>query len=596
MKGPVSYALALIVAVHTVMVLFVHDYRDPRRHFLTWDAYGYYLYLPGAFIYGDLDAFAFTQKHREHYYLSGDFYQVRDVAGKPVPSYTMGLAILWLPFFLAAHAVALAGAAPADGLSLPYQVAIALASAFYLWAGMRCLGRWLKRYVDAWTAAMVLLTLYFGTNLFYYAVFQPGLTHIYLFALYGVLLWWTERWFDRPSLVLATGLGALLALLCVARPTEVVAVILLLGYALSSGARWRAVWSHPMHVGAAALAGLAVVFPQMLIWKRQTGRWLFNAYAEQGWGFDWLHPHFAEKIFGFEKGWLLYSPLMGLAVLGLFFVHRYARAWAWPVAVFFLVNLWVLCAYTQWGMDTGFGMRFIVQSYAVLALPLAAFFCRFLWPARVLAPLGVALSLFQIWQLRQGILPTDHVNKPFYQAVFLKTTKDRMDLRFLDLEERPVFRRQQGETLAGYTWPADSVGAMGGQVQWVQGEPAQLLPGNVDAFSRNAEKTLLADEAARLAGQWVNLKARVLTPTDLFGHYDASLLVFTLTRPGVEKPLRWVGVRYQRSIPVNTWTDFAFDVRLPADLRAGDVMTGGVWSPKCPDTVYVAGVALGGDH
>jgi hypothetical protein len=356
---------------------------------------------------------------------------------------------------------------------------------------------------------------------------------------------------------------------------------------------------HWAHVGVAMLAGLVFVFPQLLLWKRQTGHWVFNAYTHVGWGFDWLEPHLLEKIFGYEKGWLLYSPLMALAVLGLFLLWRVARDWQVAISVFFVTNLYLLCAYNQWGVDTSFGMRYVVESYAPLALPLAAFMDwswakkGLKWLIGAVMLLGIGLSLFQIWQLRQGILPTDNVNKAFYEAIFLKTRKDRMDLRYLDLKERMPNRFQQtGQTLAAYAWPTDSLGAMNGLVRLVYGLPAQALPAGSEAFSRNVEWTVDAERADRMKGKWVTLRAKVLTPTDRFGHYDASQLVFTHVRPGQDKPLQWVGVRFQRSIPMGEWTDFSFDVRLSSDVQAGDRLTGGLWSSNCPDTVYVAEVGL----
>ncbi|MFZ4635381.1 MAG: hypothetical protein ACOYNO_14340, partial [Saprospiraceae bacterium] len=283
MKGYVRWSLVLIVVVQSIMVLGLHDYRDPKRHFLTWDAYGYYMYLPGAFIYGDLDRFDYVDKQAETYFISPDIYQLREVNGKNVPSYTMGLAWLWLPFFGLAHGFALLGGVyPADGLSLPYQVAIALSSVVYLWLGMWCLGRWLRRYVGDFTAACTLLVLYLGTNLFYYAVYAAGLTHVYLFALYGVLLWLTVEWVARPTYLRAAGLGAVFALMCLSRPTEVVAFLLPLGYCLWSVEHRKVLLGHWAHVGLAMVAGLVFVFPQLLLWKRQTGPWVFNAYTHVG--------------------------------------------------------------------------------------------------------------------------------------------------------------------------------------------------------------------------------------------------------------------------------------------------------------------------
>ena len=143
-----------VVAAQFLMVFAVHDFRDREHHFLTWDAYGYYLYLPATFIYHDLDRFQFVESQHVAHFISGTPYQIRHLEGdRRAPSYTMGLAVLWLPFFLFAHVFALALGFPADGLTLPYQLAIAAASVFYCAVGFWFLRKLLLRFFSETASA-----------------------------------------------------------------------------------------------------------------------------------------------------------------------------------------------------------------------------------------------------------------------------------------------------------------------------------------------------------------------------------------------------------------------------------------------------------
>ena len=48
-----------------------------------------------------------------------------------------------------------------------------------------------------------------------------------------------------------------------------------------------------------------------MLWKWQTGSWVVYSYKDEG--FDFMHPHFWEFLFSFQKGWLLWSPIIGIA-------------------------------------------------------------------------------------------------------------------------------------------------------------------------------------------------------------------------------------------------------------------------------------------
>jgi hypothetical protein len=131
---------------------------------------------------------------------------------------------------------------PADGMSLPYQVAVFLAALFYFGLGLWSLQRLLQPHFGEGVTAVVLLALAFGTNLLQYSVFEPGQSHVYLFGGYGLLLWLTERWHRQPTIRRAMAIGALLALLCLIRPSELLAVLLPLVYGIHD----RATFFHKM--------------------------------------------------------------------------------------------------------------------------------------------------------------------------------------------------------------------------------------------------------------------------------------------------------------------------------------------------------------
>jgi hypothetical protein len=93
------------------------------------------MYLPFIFIYHDIG----MQKQDvmndifNKYKPSGTFYQAYKLEnGNRTPNYTIGFAILFLPFFLMGHLAALITGAPADGWSEPYQFAVSNGVMLYI--------------------------------------------------------------------------------------------------------------------------------------------------------------------------------------------------------------------------------------------------------------------------------------------------------------------------------------------------------------------------------------------------------------------------------------------------------------------------------
>ena len=88
---------------------------------IAWDVSGYYWYLPSVFIYKDLKHQSFKDSILNKYRPTNtDFQQGMKLPnGNYVMKYSSGMAVMYLPFFTAAHLVAGALGYPRDGFSLP---------------------------------------------------------------------------------------------------------------------------------------------------------------------------------------------------------------------------------------------------------------------------------------------------------------------------------------------------------------------------------------------------------------------------------------------------------------------------------------------
>src|SRR5436190_14511602 len=95
------YAMVIIC---TVLIIF--NFTFPPANILSWDFFGYYLYLPFTFIYHDFGLKNQDTIHHiiETYNSTVTFYQAyQGPAGSWVMKYPMGIAMLNSPFFFIGH-------------------------------------------------------------------------------------------------------------------------------------------------------------------------------------------------------------------------------------------------------------------------------------------------------------------------------------------------------------------------------------------------------------------------------------------------------------------------------------------------------------
>jgi len=185
-----ALTIALIITFMTVNMLTVKHWKDERR-VIEWDAISYYAYLPATFIYHDL-SLRFADGYDGPHKLI--VWPEKGPEGKYVIKTTMGLSILWLPFFLAGHAAALISGADAGGYSDPYKFFLLVSALTFALIGLIYLRRILLTVASDTIAAIVIAGFALGTNLYWYTLSQGTMSHVYSFALISTFVWYTIKW------------------------------------------------------------------------------------------------------------------------------------------------------------------------------------------------------------------------------------------------------------------------------------------------------------------------------------------------------------------------------------------------------------------
>ncbi len=399
----------------------------PPGRALEWDALGYYLYLPAFLIHHDpfLLHQDWLQQAFDTYgrFDGGTFYQAHQVAnGNWVMKYPMGLAVLWAPFVAVAHVAAPLLGYAADGFSRPYQWAVVAAEMVYALIGLFWLRAVLLRWWKDGVAALTLVLVVLGTTYLHQALFANAMPHIFLFTLHAGTLYATMRWHDTQQSRFAVLLAAVIGLAALSRPTEIILLLIpVLWRGPYTAQRWRMLLLVTAGIG---LVGSA----QLIYWKYATGQFLYMSYVGREEGFDFLQPHVLDVLFSFRKGWFIYAPVLLFAVFGLFTLHRDAPETGLAVPVFIAANIYLVSTWSTWWYAESFGSRALMQSIAVMALPLAATVAAIGRAGRVARVswhvlLGglVLLNIFQSWQAITGLIPGSRMTFSYYVAIFGRT-------------------------------------------------------------------------------------------------------------------------------------------------------------------------------
>lgn len=421
----------------------------PPVSILSWDVFGYYLYLPARFIYHNLSLSdqSWLNELFNIYQPSSSLYQAQLLeSGNWVIKYPGGVAILLAPFFFIGHAIALLSGYPADGLSLPYQYSLAAGGIVYAIIGLIYLRKILKHFFSEKITILLLIIITAGTNYFQLTAFDGTLlSHNFLFTLYAMLIWFTIRWHQKPTVLSSILIGVLCGMIILTRPSEIVCLIIPLLWNIKNNTTLIEKFSlfrrHIVKIIIACLALIIVCSPQLVYWKVITGHFLFYSYTDPSVGFSFKSPFISEFLFSFRKGWFIYTPVMIFAIIGLISLFRKKKELFATVLLFILADVYIVSSWSCWWYAGGsFSSRSMVPAYTLLALPLGFLIEDVIRrkSGRIvfytIASLLVALNLFQTWQFENGIITKETMTRKYYFSVFGKTYASVDDRKLLSIE------------------------------------------------------------------------------------------------------------------------------------------------------------------
>ena len=425
MLSRVAYFVSVLLMCYASFFFYPRYKQHATEATIAWDVSGYYWYLPSIFIYKDLEHQAFKDSILKKYTPTGTNFQqgMQLDNGNYVMKYSSGMAVMFLPFFTIAHILAGPLGYPKDGFSLPYQLAIQLGGFLISILGLWYLRKLLLNFYSDKVVAITLALLIFGSNYLNYSAIDCGMSHCWLFTIYVFILLNTHYFYQSFKVKYAIRIGLLVGIATLTRPTDIISGLIPLLWGMESISftaikeRITLVIKQFKGLLLAGICAALVISIQLIYWKHVSGHWLVYSYGDQS--FSWKHPHALLYSFNYRCGWLVYAPMLMLAIAGFIpFLKNGKNKVA--IIVFCLLNYYIVSAWDIWW----YGGRAMVQSYPVFMFPLATLVNValdrkiLLWIITPIAILFIYFNVWITWQYHRGNLyDSDSMTKRYFWRV-----------------------------------------------------------------------------------------------------------------------------------------------------------------------------------
>ena len=393
------------------------------RNIITSDGEGYYLYFEG--LLGE------TVLNKQ---VANDYFLVSTPDGSVVNKYFVGVALLQSPFILAVYSYKALMGQEINLYSEAFQKTVSFAGIFYLFIGLWASRKFLIDFnIEQRIIAFGLIALFFGTNLSYYSLLEPAMSHVYSFALITLFLLLYRKLFINFEQNKVIILAFVFGLIVLVRPFNGLIVLALPLISLDNrnllDTLKRVFISFPSNLISIIIFG-SLLSIQLVFWKLQTGNFLLWSYAKEG--FYFLHPEWVNFLFSFRKGLFIYTPFVLLSILLFSLTIRKQTRLLISGLGFFVTLVYFLSSWWNWYYGDSYGSRVMVDYMVIFilffALGLQQIQYKFQKYVVLLATLFVILNVFQTYQYYYRIISPFDMNAEKYAFTFGKAGSQNQGL------------------------------------------------------------------------------------------------------------------------------------------------------------------------
>jgi hypothetical protein len=351
------------------------------------DGVGYFAYLTSTWFDGDLlffDEWGQAGLIRNGQFLFKDITETDHLSNH----WTAGTSLAWYPAFVAADAVTrIRGEETRDGFSAIYLAAVtfmsALAGLFVMLAALRVA----RMFFSDWIAAGAAIAIWLGSPLAWYSLRHGSMSHALSAAVCSGVVLLSLRLRDEITLGRVFSLGLAIGFACAVRPQNIAIALVPLFITDPRPLLRRA---HALFLG-----GLIAALPQLIVSTILWGGPLvfvnIGGRAHSWQMFTRFRP--LETIFSWYHGLATWTPLLVIAIIGLFLLHRHDRGLARAGLATFAAQWLLLSSLERWFWGgASFGQRRFDSCTIFFILGIAAVLHRL--PRWIAASLTIAATAY----------------------------------------------------------------------------------------------------------------------------------------------------------------------------------------------------------
>jgi hypothetical protein len=272
------------------------------------------------------------------------------------------------------------------------------------------------RFVAERWALLETLAIWWGSSLPVYMYFNPSWSHAHSAFTVALFFWYWLKTRDHRSTAQWVVLGLIAGLMLNVYYPNVLVVLLLLPEAIAAyrSALWppTAEADSEIQTPTASLLlvrhfffGITVVaalLPTFLSKYVVYGGLFKTGYIPIS-SWNWLSPYFFSLLFSSDHGLFSWTPLLLLAVAGIFLFWRKFSTVGLPIVCVLVAFYYFMAAYPDWAGISSYGNRFFISLTVFFVLGMAtlleAVAARFRSARAATLCLAGVLSIFTLWNL-----------------------------------------------------------------------------------------------------------------------------------------------------------------------------------------------------
>lgn len=314
------------------------------RHAIYGDGNGYYAYTQSLYFEKSLNfkpIFNYLQKFQGR---TGEFSRLFwDTRFDP---YSIGTGIVWLPSMF------LMSLFSNDRFSLIYEIGPGLTGIICILLGLTVIEKYLSRHFSKQATFWTILTLFFGSNVFYYTAFEPALSHQPSFLIIALLIFLA---LDKDKKVNLFVVGLLSGLLANIRIGDMVLLIPIL----------PAIKNHRFKLAYFVLGFSIAILPQLTNQAIQYHNILNNSYVDGVMGYwRFIPADIISTLFSLKRGLFTWTPVLILGIYGLIKNKN-------VIILITLALVWLMISFWSGGLSAGFGLGLMFSAIPYFSIGIA---------------------------------------------------------------------------------------------------------------------------------------------------------------------------------------------------------------------------------